>query len=451
MSSAISTLSQSQISSLEQSEKTLLLQPVQNWQNQITTDQTKLSAWGSISGAISSLDTALSSISDPATVNNRTATSSDKSIATATVSKDAKPGQYNLSNVKLAKTQELYSKSYASASTALGGGSSGSLTFSFANGKSETINVSAANNSLNGIAQAINQKTDGAVSASVIGGSTGDRLAFTGNETGSQQAFTVSGAGGLSGLGYNASGSGTLTQARAATNATLKVNGVPVSGNSNTLTSVIPDGSITLAGSGSASIGVKVDSTKLSTSVSSVISKINSAVSTIDKTTALNKGSGSSGGQAGPLLGNYSASDLSNELLSAVSGLSTGTVSGRGIGITISKDGSVKFDSDTFAAAFKSNPSGVNDLVKQLHESVGNISKSALGTNGTGGFIKSRTTSLNQSVSSLKTEITQQSSFVNQQMNIYIQQFGELQSKQNALQTQSNYLSLLSGSSSKNG
>lgn len=450
MTSAISTLSQQQISSLLQSEQKKLQQPIQNWQSQIQTDQTQLSAWGKISGAISSLDTAVGNIADPSSFNNRSATSSNESAATATVTKSATPGQYDLSHITLAKTQSLYSPSYASASATLGSGSSGTLTFSLANGQSETVSVSSTNNNLNGIAQAINQKSGGLISASVVGGSTGDRLVFTGNQTGSQESFTVAGTGGLSGLSYTGSGSGTLTQARAATNATLQVNGVPISSNSNTLTSAIPNGSVTLTGSGSTAVSVNVDASKLSDSVSSVISKINSAVSTVKKETAFNKGSGSSSTQSGPLLGNYSASNLSNQLLSAVSGLSTGSLSGRDIGITVSKDGALSFDSALFASAFKSNPSGVNALVTQLHDRMHTVTQGALGASSNG-FISSRKDSLNQSISSLQSEISQQNDFVNQQMQIYAQQYGQLQSKQNALTVQSNYLSLLTGSGSKNG
>ncbi|MGN8158744.1 flagellar filament capping protein FliD [Salinisphaera sp. RV14] len=447
--SALSTLSQQQISSLEQSRQTQLQQPIQNWKSQIQTDQTQLSAWGKISGALSSLNTAVSSIKNPSSFNDRGATSSAKNVATATVTKSASPGQYDLTNVKQAQTQELYSSTYASGSASIGSGS-GSLTFSFAGGSSETVSVSAGNNTLNGIAQAINQKTGGQVSASIVGGSTGQRLVLTGNATGSQQSFTISGTGALSGLSYGSSTS-TMTQARAARNATLNVNGVPVTSQSNTLTGAIPNGTVTVAGSGSTSIGVSVDPSKLSSGVASVIKKLNSAVSAISKATAFQKGSGSSSSKAGPLLGDYSATSLSSKLVNAVSGLSNGTLSGRDIGITTNKDGTISFDSTQFASAFQSNPSAVNDLVSQLHDQMSSITQGAIGATGQGGFIAAQQKSINQSISNLNSEISQQNQFVNQEMQIYTQQFGTMQSKQNSLQVQNSYLSLLNGSGSSNG
>lgn len=448
--SALTTLSQQQISSLEQSRQTQLQQPIQNWQNQIKTDQTQLSSWGKISGAVSSLNSAVSSIANPSSFNDRSATSSNQSVATATVTQSATPGQYNLTHVKQAQTQELYSTTYANGSTAVGSGS-GSLTFSFAGGSSETVSVSSGNTTLNGIAQAINQKTGGQVSASVVGGSTGQRLVLTGDKTGSQQSFTVSGTGALSGLSYGSTGSGTMTQARAARNATLNVNGVPISSQSNTLTGAIPNGSVTLAGSGSTSVSVSVDPSKLSSGVSSVIKKLNSAVSAIGKATAFQQGSGSSSSKAGPLLGDYSATSLSTKLVNAVSGLSNGTLSARDIGITTNKDGSVSFDSTKFAAAFQSNPSAVNSLVSQLHDQLSSITQAAIGTAGQGGFIAAQQKSINQGISNLNSEINQQNQFVNQQMQIYTKQFGNLQGTQNNLKVQNSYLSLLNGSGSSNG
>jgi flagellar hook-associated protein 2 len=446
--SGISQLSQQQITSLIQAKQKQLSQPINNWKSQIKTDQTELSSWGKVAGAMSSLSTAVDAISDPAGFDDRGVTSSDESIASATTKRGAVEGHYDLTDIELAQSQSVYSESYASGSDSLGT-SAGSLTFTFGSGESESVNVDTADMTLDGLAQAINQASGGQVKASLVGGSGGERLVLTGDQTGADGAFTVSGTGGLSQFSYDPSGSAnTMTAARAARDASLKVNGVPVSSPTNTLDGVIPDGTVTLAGSGSATLDVNVDASKLSGAVSAVISKLGDAVAEINKETAYKPASDDdSKGKAGPLLGNYSVSSIGNQLLSSLSGLATTGLSGRDIGITVDKDGSVSFDKSQFESAYASNPTATEGLVKQLYTRVHSIADAAVNTVGNG-IVDSQKTALNNDIKSLQSQITQQSDFVTMQMQIYAQQFTRLLSSQSSLSVDSDYLSLLNMSGS---
>lgn len=449
MSGAISSLSQQQITSLLAAEQQQLSQPINNWKAQIQSDQTKLSAWGKVAGAMSSLNSAVNAISDPTSFDNRSATSSDTTVASASVQRGAASGSYRLTSVTLAQAQALYSQSYASGSTSLGS-SSGALQFTFGSGQTETVNVTSANMNLAGVAQAINQVSGGQVKASLVGGTGGERLVLTGNQTGSGQSFSVSGTGALGQFQYaSGSSANTMTVARSAQDATLNVNGVPVRSSTDTLANVLPSGSVTLTGSGSTTISVSVDATKLSQAVSSMVSKLDSAVSTLHKETALKTGSSSSGSsqtQAGPLLGNYAASDMANQLLSAVSGLSGSSLSGHAIGISVSQDGSVSFDSGAFASAYQSNPSGVEALVKQLYNKVHAITSTATNA-ANNGIVDAQKKSLNSDVKSLQSQMKQQNQFIQAQMQIYAQEYSQLVSTQSSLSMQSNYLSLFTNSS----
>lgn len=459
--SIISTLSSTQIAGLLAAEQKTLQQPISIWDASIQTDQAMISAWGKIGGAMSALNTAVSGISDLTSINNRGVTSSDTSVGSATIQRNAPSGSYALTGVKLAKAQTVYSSSFSSASATVGS-SSGALTLNFGSGSTETVNVTSADMNLQGIAQAINNVSGGQVTASIVGGSSGDRLVLTGNNTGSSQSFSVSGSGALSGFSYAASGSAnTMVLGGAARNATLSVNGVPISSNTNTLTSAIPSGSVTLMGSGSTTLSVAVDASGLSTAVSSVVSKLNSAVSTIQKETAYAgsaSGSSASGSASknGPLLGNFSASDMATQLLGAVSSLYANTstngssgLSGADIGISVSKTGSVTFDSATFSSAYKANPSAVETLVTQLYSSVNAISSVATNSAGSG-TVGTQKQSLTNDINSLQSEITQQDQFVASQMQIYQAQYAQMESKQSSLSLTSQYLSLL-GSGSGSG
>jgi flagellar hook-associated protein 2 len=444
--SVISKLSQQQITSLLQSKQKQLSQPITNWTSQIASDQTELSAWGKVAGAMSSLNTAVDAISDPGSFDDRGATSSDESIASATVKRGAPQGRYDLTDIALAQSQSVYSESYASGSDSLGT-SAGSLTFTFGSGESETVKVDTADMTLNGLAQAINQAS-GQVKASLVGGVGGERLVLTGEQTGSDGAFSVSGTGGLSQFSYDPSGgSNTMTAARAARDASLKVNGVPVSSPTNTLDGVIPDGTVTLAGSGSVTLNVDVDASKLSGPVSAVISKLGDAVAEIDKETAYQPASASSDAKAGPLLGNYSVSSLGNRLLSNLSGLATSGLSGRDIGITVDKDGSVSFDKSQFESAYASDPAATEDLVKQLYAQLHSVTDAVVNSAGNG-IVDNQKTALNNDIKSLQAQIKQQNDFVTMQMQIYAQQFTRLLSAQSGLSIDSDYLSLLNSSGS---
>src|ERR1700731_4591866 len=136
----VSSLGSAQISSQLTQVETRLQAPITALDNQITTDNADISAWGSISGAISTLSKSLAGISDVATINNRTVSNTSSSVATAKASNTAQTGTYALSGVTLATSQEIYSTVLGSGAAALSG-SPGSLTFTLKNGKTEQVSI----------------------------------------------------------------------------------------------------------------------------------------------------------------------------------------------------------------------------------------------------------------------------------------------------------------------
>ncbi|MEO7031966.1 MAG: flagellar cap protein FliD N-terminal domain-containing protein, partial [Herbaspirillum sp.] len=69
--------------------------------------QAKLSAFGSLSGALSSFQTALGNLSDINKFQKQTSSSSDVTIATGTASSNAAAGQYDVNVTQLAQRQSL--------------------------------------------------------------------------------------------------------------------------------------------------------------------------------------------------------------------------------------------------------------------------------------------------------------------------------------------------------
>src|ERR1700761_2663633 len=94
---------------------------------QQTTLNAQVSAFGTFSSALSTLQATLSTLETPSQLAGYSATVADQSIASATTSSDAVPGQYSLEVQNLATAATLTSQAFTSADTAVG---TGTLTIS---------------------------------------------------------------------------------------------------------------------------------------------------------------------------------------------------------------------------------------------------------------------------------------------------------------------------------
>ncbi|MDR3520755.1 MAG: flagellar filament capping protein FliD [Acidocella sp.] len=455
MSGTVSSLGSSQINSQLATVEARLQKPITQLQAQVTTEKTSISAWSAIQGTVSSLSSALAGIKDVSSITNRSATSSATTIATATATDTSQTGQYNLTNITLAKQQEIYSAAQTSASAPLSSG--GSLTITLKSGKTEQVPVAASSATLNGIAQAIN-KLGGGVKASIIGGTGGSRLVLQSSATGGSQSFTVAGTGGLAKFSYAPTSSGTssnFTLAQTASSATLKINGVPVSNATNTLTTSISGVTLNLAASGSTKVTVGSSPGALAGALDSVATSLNAAIAAIAKQTAYvaassaNAASASSA-KAGPLLGNFAASDLSNQLLTAVTGAAANGVTSNSVGLTVSSTGAVSFNSGTFATAYAANPTAVASLVSQIYKTLSTVTTGAIGSGSSGtnkGSINAQTTSLQNQVTSLTSEASQIAKSNNDELQILIQQYSVAEAAATTAATTQAYLSIFSSAS----
>src|SRR5512139_983386 len=200
--------------------------------------------------------------------------------------------------VQLAKAQTLESVSLASASAPVG---QGDLTLVTAAG-SFTVTIDGSNDSLSGLAAAINGKNAG-ITASVVTDSNGARLMLKGG-TGAAAAFTLSVPGGTSSglerFAFGASVTGGLTQAQAAQDAIVRLDGVEVHRSSNSFSDLIQGVQIDLkrASPGSIlSLGIARPGAAIEQAVDDFVGAYNELAATLDKSTS----AGSNGVAAGPL------------------------------------------------------------------------------------------------------------------------------------------------------
>lgn len=364
--------------------------------------QAKLSAFGSLKGALSSFQSVLSGISNITKFQALKATSSDSSIFTATASSIAVAGTYSLDAVtKLAQSQKLAASGQASSTAVIG---NGTLTFDFgtisgatvdgagkytgatftSNGAgTKTVTIDASNNSLQGIRDAINVAKIG-VTATIIndGGTSPYRLALTSDSIGKTNSIKISvvesGATGLDALlAHDPAGlpaAQHLAETATAQNAEFKVDGIAVSKASNTVTDVIKGVTLNLQKIMATPVSLTIvrETATVKSSVDGFVKAYNDLNKTLKDVSAYN----SATKQGAILQGDSTVRTLQSQIRAVLAtpvsntGGSLSTLSQ--IGVSFQKDGTLALDASKLDTAITNN---FNDLAS-LFAAVGKASDS---------------------------------------------------------------------------
>ena len=96
--------------------------PLQKMQQNLAGIQTKLSAWGKVQAAVSSLRDATRALTRNDTWRASTATSSDETTIAAAGNASAAVGSYSLTVQSLAQSQSIVTTAFAANDTDVGGG-----------------------------------------------------------------------------------------------------------------------------------------------------------------------------------------------------------------------------------------------------------------------------------------------------------------------------------------
>ncbi|CAG0939919.1 Flagellar hook-associated protein 2 [Gallionellaceae bacterium] len=351
--------------------------------------QAKLSAIGTLQGALSSFQSALLAMSDISKFQTMTAASSDSMVLSATATSKAIAGTYTLDVTSLAQAQKLVAAGQTSSTAGIGTGVATTLTFDFgtiaggtfdsASGKytgstftsngngTKTVTIDATNNSLQGIRDAINSANVG-VTATIIndGSGTPYRLALASSAIGSSNSLKVSVAGDAalgSLLAHDPAATQNLSETVTAQNANFKVNGVSVSKSSNTVTDVIEGVTLTLqkTTTTSASVTVARDTASIQSSVAAFAKAYNDLNKTLKDVSSYDPAT-----KKGAIL---QGDAVVRGIQSQVRAMLNNPVSGAGalthlsqIGVTFQKDGTLAVDSTKLSAAITSNPTDIAAL-----------------------------------------------------------------------------------------
>ena len=331
--------------------------------------QAQLSAYGSLKGSLSTFQSALSALTNPAKFSTVSASFADTTLASATASSSALAGSYSVDVTSLAQSQKIQSGLFASTNTVLG---TGTLSLSFGTYETgptrfipnpdkpaKSITISDGQSSLTGVRDAINSANAGITANIINTGSDGNRLVITSKDSGISNALriTVSDSTGtpitantgLSQLAYNPAATPSLTNmtqvsGMEARNAELMIDGIHISKPSNTITDAIQGVTVSLLKSGTSSLVVSRDLASIQTSVQSFVTAyndLNKTMNTLSNYDQANKKASPLTGDSTLLLLKSQLNGILNKPLSTAGG---GLSRMSDIGITLQRDGTLSLN-----------------------------------------------------------------------------------------------------------
>jgi flagellar hook-associated protein 2 len=334
--------------------------PETEWKNEQTTLTSQESALQGLQSDLSSLDSSYQDLSDFSGVfANLAAMSSDSSVLSASAGSGASAGTHTIEVSSLASTSTAYSTELSSASSSFTGGD---LVFQVGDGSQQTISLTGSNATLSAAASYITQQNAG-VTASVVTDSSGARLVLTSSTSGSAGSINVISA--PSGLGFTTA---------AGTDASLTVDGVPVTSSSNSVSGVIPGVTLNLNGTSSSpvTVGVSADTGSIVSAISSFVSAYNTAIGDLNAQLTPSSSSSSSSSSSGVLQDDSVVSDLQSQLLSVIS-----TAAGDNstyqtlaqLGISMNDNGTLSMDTSTLQSALTGNYAAVQSFFQDTSAS----------------------------------------------------------------------------------
>ncbi|HET8850465.1 MAG TPA: flagellar filament capping protein FliD [Marinobacter sp.] len=332
-----------------------------------------ISAYGQLRSAVTELRLPMRQLSAPDNLTAFSANSSNEDITVSVDSTKASRGTYSINVTSLAQAQALASTVVFADRDATSVGQ-GTLTLSVGE-KTTNITIDDSNDTLQGLANAIND-ADAGVSAGVIDTGSGYQLVLSADETGTANAVSIAVSGdnggtdtdnqGLSRFAFNSgmdSGAG-LTETIVAKDAVMEINGVAVTRSTNNFENVIDGLSFDIKEEGKATVSVEQDFGAVADRVQGFVDKFNALQSTIDGLAGFNAESG-----VGSLLTGDSAirgiqNQLRDILTRVVPGLENASVrSLADVGITTDwETGGLEFDREKFEEQLKAYPDDVTAL-----------------------------------------------------------------------------------------
>jgi len=454
------------LSSLLDQLKTAEQAPLTAINNQAKSYQTKLSAFSQLQSVLSAYQAAAKKLSNADTFGAVKATVGSTDVMTVTTAANAVPGNYSITVNTLATAQSLVSGNVADQKAAIGGGE---ITFDFgealATGGAATSTKKVtipANASLEGVRDAINKAGIG-VTASIVndGSATPYRLVLTSDKTGTQATMRVSSAdAALNNLvafdPAAAPAANKMEQKVPPANATLKINGIDVVSQSNSVVDAAQGVTMNLNKTGTTSLVVTRDNDAIKSSVQAFVTAYNNIQSTAKSLTAFDTDAGTSAALTGDNTLRSIQSRLRGMLGGAMDNGNGGTMTLIDVGISFNKDGTMALDDSKLTKALNNDLAGVTAMFSSTTGS-GGIGKQVTdyvdGLTKTDGALKSAQDGITKTLKDLEDDYDRVEERVNATIDRYKAQFTQLDLVVAQMNRTSSYLTqqfnALTNSSSK--
>lgn len=394
-----------------------------------------LSALQSLNTQAAALATAAKALTLPASYAAITASTTDATVATATVTgTPTAAASLSFDVVNLASAHSAIGPAWTSGSATSG---AKQFVITHADGSKKTVN--AASDAPADIARAINDSStgDSALSATVVSSSDGtQKLVVSSRTSGAAGAFSLDRVTDGTTTPPTTTPYGTVLNQGRDAQITL-ADGTNLTSTTNTFTGLMTGVDVTVLKQGSTSLNAVQDSTGVTSKVADLVSKINALVGTIATNTASTPGSAGSAGSKNPLTGETSVSSVRQQLLSAVSG-SLGGIDPADAGISADRYGNLTFDQKKFGALLTSDPATAQSVVSGMAAQVNQVATQASDPySGTFSLMikgeKSTVSQLTDSISDWDDRLALRKATIQAQFNAMEVAMSNLQSQGNAL------------------
>jgi len=438
--------------------------PLNNLKTQLTTNQSQISAYGSIQSSLASLYGAtqnLYGVGSAITAQNVSSTAT--AVATATSDGTAVTGSHTINVTQLAETQSLTSAGFSTTDFTF----NGSLSIKVGSGSATNVTI-ASGSSLADVVKDINNANTG-VNASIVNDGTQNHLVLTSANSGTANAFTVTGTdttgSNLSTLNWNATStaantntSGTITANGSPNssylsyttplNAALTIDGIATTEPSNTVSTALQGITLNLSSLGTSTLNISLNTSAIDNAVSTFVSYYNNNQSTLRGLTAYDTTTKTAGVLNGDVIPNSLQNQLGGMLSTTFSQMSTGLGSayqGTGsftsladLGVSLNSDGTLSLDTAKLNTAVASNPTGALAGFSNFGQTLNKFLDAQLNT--THGTIATATTTLKSQAKLITDQETAMQAHLDALQAQYTAQFTALQTVLSQMSSTSSYL-----------
>jgi flagellar hook-associated protein 2 len=367
-------------------------------------------------------------------------------------------------------TKQVSNSAFAS-TTDLSNFTAGTLKLTGGSGSDISISIADGQNSLDGIAKAINSSSDAQaanLSASIIKKSDGYHLVLNSSALGENKYTMDTSALGVtqtfshSAVDLNQVDTVKYPTYSSGMKAKFTVDGVNITKDSNTVTDAIPGVTLNLVKKGSSTVNVSNDTTSITSKINSFVSSYNDAMSLINKQSVYDTTKKTSA----VLFGDSTLRSVKESLRSMISSPVTDKVSGTvntdysllsQIGITSDqKNGTLTIDSTKLATALSANFTAVTDLfthnggvigltdstqygiAERFNLQMDKLTKSYIGAGGDNGAIATRINGLQKSMTDVDDQVARMELLLTQKETNLNKQFAAMETLISGMTTSGN-------------